>query len=84
MAMAAIFLASKMEENPRRPRDILNVFHRMEEIRSGSQTHQPLDYTKQVRHLSTEKKREKFSLHQRKTLLTFFRIVRTEIYQSEE
>lgn len=32
-AMAAINLAAKIEEAPRRIRDVINVFHRMKQIR---------------------------------------------------
>lgn len=34
-AMAAIFLSSKIEECPRRIRDVMNVFHHMKQVRSG-------------------------------------------------
>lgn len=34
-AMACIYLASKIEEAPRRIRDIINVFHHLHQLRSG-------------------------------------------------
>lgn len=34
-AMAAIFLSTKIEECPRRIRDVLNVFHHIKQVRSG-------------------------------------------------
>lgn len=34
-AMASIFLSSKIEECPRRIRDVMNVFHHMKQVRSG-------------------------------------------------
>lgn len=34
-AMAAIFLSTKIEECPRRVRDVLNVFHHIKQVRSG-------------------------------------------------
>ncbi|XP_021955786.2 cyclin-L1 [Folsomia candida] len=34
-AMACIYLASKIEEAPRRIRDIINVFHHLQQLRSG-------------------------------------------------
>lgn len=30
--MACLLLASKIEEAPRRPRDVINVFHRLEHL----------------------------------------------------
>ena len=35
VAMACIGLASKIEESPRRVRDIINVFHHIKQIRNG-------------------------------------------------
>ncbi len=34
-AMASIFLSSKIEECPRRIRDVMNVFHHIKQVRSG-------------------------------------------------
>lgn len=34
-AMASIFLSSKIEECPRRIRDVLNVFHHIKLVRTG-------------------------------------------------
>lgn len=34
-AMAAIFLSSKIEECPRRIRDVMNVFHHIKQVRGG-------------------------------------------------
>lgn len=34
-AMAAIFLSSKIEECPRRIRDVMNVFHHIKQVRNG-------------------------------------------------
>ena len=34
-AMAAVFLSSKIEECPRRIRDVMNVFHHMKQVRTG-------------------------------------------------
>lgn len=34
-AMAALCLASKIEEAPRRIRDIINVFHHIRQVRAG-------------------------------------------------
>ncbi|RNA24968.1 cyclin-L1 isoform X3, partial [Brachionus plicatilis] len=34
-AMASIFLSTKIEECPRRVRDVLNVFHHIKQVRSG-------------------------------------------------
>lgn len=34
-AMAAIFLSTKIEECPRRVRDVLNVFHHIKQVRTG-------------------------------------------------
>jgi hypothetical protein len=33
--MAAIFLAAKIEETPKRMRDVINVFNRIYQIRAG-------------------------------------------------
>jgi hypothetical protein len=41
VAMACIGLASKIEESPRRVRDIINVFHHIKQIRNG-RTFQPM------------------------------------------
>jgi len=41
VAMACIGLASKIEESPRRVRDIINVFHHIKQIRNG-RTIQPM------------------------------------------
>ena len=35
VAMACIGLASKIEESPRRVRDIINVFHHIKQVRNG-------------------------------------------------
>jgi hypothetical protein len=35
VAMSCLTLASKIEEAPRRNRDILNVFHHIKQVRSG-------------------------------------------------
>lgn len=35
VAMACINLASKIEEAPRRVRDVVNVIHRIKQIRAG-------------------------------------------------
>jgi transcription initiation factor TFIIIB Brf1 subunit/transcription initiation factor TFIIB len=87
IAMASIFLASKLEENPRRPRDVLNVFHRMEEIRSGATLHQPLDYTKQKyinmknemikaeRHILKELGFNLYVEHSHKFLISYLRLL---------
>jgi len=34
-AMACIYLASKIEEAPRRIRDVINVFHHIKQLRNG-------------------------------------------------
>lgn len=34
-AMAAIFLSSKVQECPRRIRDVMNVFNHIKQLRSG-------------------------------------------------
>lgn len=34
-AMASIFLSSKIEEHPRRVRDVMNVFNHIKQVRSG-------------------------------------------------
>lgn len=34
-AMASIYLSSKIEESPRRIRDVLNVFHHIKQVRTG-------------------------------------------------
>lgn len=55
LSMAALFCAAKAEEHPRRSRDIINVFNRIDEIRRGIKIHQPIDFTRQVKqylHLS--------------------------------
>ncbi|RKO86687.1 cyclin-like protein [Blyttiomyces helicus] len=36
IALGAIFLASKVEEHPRRPRDILNVYDELVELEGGA------------------------------------------------
>lgn len=41
VAMACVVLASKIEEGPRRVRDVLNVFHHMEQLRK-KKTPEPL------------------------------------------
>ena len=33
--MACIFLAAKIEESPRRVREVINVFHHMKQTREG-------------------------------------------------
>jgi len=35
VAMSCLTLASKIEEAPRRNRDIINVFHHIKQVRSG-------------------------------------------------
>lgn len=35
LAMACVALASKIEEEPRRVREVMNVFHHINQIRSG-------------------------------------------------
>jgi hypothetical protein len=47
LSMAALFCAAKAEEHPRRSRDIINVFNRIDEIRRGIKIHQPIDFTRQ-------------------------------------
>jgi len=34
-AMACVYLASKIEEAPRRIRDVINVFHHVKQMRAG-------------------------------------------------
>ncbi len=34
-AMASLFLSSKVQECPRRIRDVMNVFHHIKQLRSG-------------------------------------------------
>ena len=34
-AMASLFLSSKIQECPRRIRDVMNVFHHIKQLRSG-------------------------------------------------
>jgi len=34
-AMASVFLSSKVEECPRRIRDVMNVFHHIKQVRGG-------------------------------------------------
>ncbi|KHJ47316.1 hypothetical protein D918_02176 [Trichuris suis] len=38
-AMACIYLASKIEETPRRIRDVINVFHHMKQMHRVDQSH---------------------------------------------
>ena len=46
-AKAAIWLASKIEESTRRPRDVINVFHFLQQQRDGKNTDPiPLDQGK--------------------------------------
>lgn len=35
VSMAALFLASKIEEVPKRSRDVINVFHHIEQVKRG-------------------------------------------------
>merc|ERR1712226_159116 len=42
LAMACINLASKIEEAPRRIRDVINVFHHIKQVRNGSALIGPL------------------------------------------
>ncbi|XP_020602652.1 cyclin-L2-like [Orbicella faveolata] len=42
-SMASIFLAAKIEESPRRIRDVINVFHHIKQRRNG-RTIQPMEY----------------------------------------
>jgi hypothetical protein len=45
-AKASIWLASKIEEEVRRPRDVINVFHYLQQSRDGKSTEPiPLDQT---------------------------------------
>lgn len=48
MAVAAVFLASKVEENMRQPRDIINAFHYFKCKRLGV-AFEPLDLFSSVR-----------------------------------
>ncbi|KAL5253026.1 hypothetical protein ACHWQZ_G015700 [Mnemiopsis leidyi] len=43
-AMAAIFLAAKIEEHPRRIRDVINCFHHIKQVKE-KKTPSPLDFT---------------------------------------
>ena len=46
-AKASIWLASKIEEDVRRPRDVINVFHFLQQQRDGKNTDPiPLDQGK--------------------------------------
>jgi transcription initiation factor TFIIIB Brf1 subunit/transcription initiation factor TFIIB len=46
VAMASLFLASKIEEVPKRARDVLNVFHHIEQVKTQKKI-EPLNFTKQ-------------------------------------
>ena len=48
-AMAAIFLSSKIEECPRRIRDVMNVFHHIKQVRSGKWVKPPFSFDQPVR-----------------------------------
>lgn len=43
VSIGALFLATKVEECPRKVRDVLNVFHYLEQKRAGVSTPAPLD-----------------------------------------
>merc|ERR1712226_35205 len=53
VAMACIGLASKIEESPRRVRDIINVFHHIKQIRNG-RTIQPMVLDQNYIHLKNQ------------------------------
>jgi len=40
--MACLLLASKIEEEPRKPRDVLNVYNRLKQIHIRRRTHSPI------------------------------------------
>jgi hypothetical protein len=39
MVMACLLLASKIEEEPRKPRDVLNVYHRLKQLHQHRRQH---------------------------------------------
>jgi len=45
VAMAALFLAAKVEEVPKRARDVLNVFHHIEQVKTEKKM-EPLNFSK--------------------------------------
>lgn len=48
MANACIFLSAKVEEHPKKIRDIINVFHHVIQKREGIENPEPIDVNKQV------------------------------------